>query len=1015
MAWAVGSRSTLAERSSLTAVLASVAFGAAGLAMLEPAVHLEPGTSIEREISGTRRDVFEISLQEGQVAAIEVEQQSIDVIVELLGPADAAIIEADDEPGTGTAETLDVLSDTTATYQVSVRSSFARASAGAYRIRVAGVRAATERDRLLHDARRLRAEAARLRRLHRDPEAVPILTRALALAERALGANEVFVALLLKDVGAASAYMLDHTASRRDQSRAVDILTAKLGPDHQQTVRAEVGLASTLTWLGEYQLAERLLLDALPRQEAAFGAEHQMLAFTLESLGLLEQDRGDFEGAERAFRRAEAIVSKWLGTGGERFGILENDLGVLYLRQKNYAAAEPHLVRALAAQEKQLGAGHARLAEPLQNLGVVARQNGDYAAAENYYRRALDARERSVGLDHPLVAPILNNLANIYSAKGEYARSLELHHRALVIAETHASPLAQVVLSLGNIARTYAAIGDFTNALVYQSRVEAALESETVLNLAIGSERQKIAYLKTIGERTDRTISFHLQLQPDNPEAAKLAAGTLLRRKGRVLDAMGSTFAALRQHASSDDQALLDRLAEITARFARLSLAGRQQASIEANRRMLRELQDTSEGLEADISRRSGEFRAASQRVTLDAVLAAIPADAVLIEFVVYRPFDTKTPNPNAAYGPFRYAAYVIRRNNITGIDLGEAAALDRKIDAFRFALHDPRRADVETIARDLDRQIMQPIRAAAPAAARLLISPDGQLALVPFEALVDERGRYLVERYPVSYLSAGRDLLRMQIARSSGSDAVILADPLFGTPAPSRPRSSSDQRGSQRDPRRSVTNGADLSGVYFAPIAGTRYEAESIQSLLPGVTVLTGAAATESAVKQVHAPRILHIATHGFFLQNPQIDNPLLRSGLALAGANGAAGAKEDGILTALEAAQLDLWGTRLVTLSACDTGIGVVRNGDGVYGLRRSIFLAGAETLVMSLWPVSDGATREMMTAYYTGLTHGLGRGEALRQVQLAMLKRNSRRHPFYWASFIQAGEWASLDGRR
>jgi CHAT domain-containing protein len=122
-----------------------------------------------------------------------------------------------------------------------------------------------------------------------------------------------------------------------------------------------------------------------------------------------------------------------------------------------------------------------------------------------------------------------------------------------------------------------------------------------------------------------------------------------------------------------------------------------------------------------------------------------------------------------------------------------------------------------------------------------------------------------------------------------------------------------------------------------------------------------------------------------------------------------------DDGILTALEAAGLNLWGTKLVTLSACDTGVGEVKNGDGVYGLRRSFVLAGAETLVMSLWPVSDYVTRELMTAYYKELKQGLGRSEALRKVQLHMLKRPDRVHPFYWASFIQSGEWANLDGKR
>jgi CHAT domain-containing protein len=145
------------------------------------------------------------------------------------------------------------------------------------------------------------------------------------------------------------------------------------------------------------------------------------------------------------------------------------------------------------------------------------------------------------------------------------------------------------------------------------------------------------------------------------------------------------------------------------------------------------------------------------------------------------------------------------------------------------------------------------------------------------------------------------------------------------------------------------------------------------------------------------------------------KIENPLLRSGLALAGANERKGEKDDGILTALEASGLDLWGTKLVVLSACETGVGEVKNGEGVYGLRRAFVLAGTESLVMSLWSVSDLVTRELMTGYYKNLKHGMGRGEALRQIQLEMLKKPNRRHPFYWAGFIQLGEWANLEGKR
>src|SRR6185295_13974501 len=285
----------------------------------------------------------------------------------------------------------------------------------------------------------------------------------------------------------------------------------------------------------------------------------------------------------------------------------------------------------------------------------------------------------------------------------------------------------------------------------------------------------------------------------------------------------------------------------------------------------------------------------------------------------------------------------------------------------------------------------------------------------VPFEALVDEHDRYLIERYATSYLTSGRDLLRMQVPHQSRTKSIILADPFFGEPPPH------DAGGpAAAAHRRSVTTAAALSTLYFAPLSGTADEGRAIKTLFPEAELITGRRASKETLQQVAAPRILHIASHGFFLDDERGSaagtdgNPLLRSGLAFAGAN-LTREHGEGILTALEASGLDLWGTKLVTLSACDTGIGEVRNGEGVYGLRRAFVLAGAETLVMSLWPVSDYIARDAMVAYYTRLRAGFGRGDALRQAKLAMLKRPNRRHPYFWAGFIQSGEWADLDGKR
>lgn len=233
-----------------------------------------------------------------------------------------------------------------------------------------------------------------------------------------------------------------------------------------------------------------------------------------------------------------------------------------------------------------------------------------------------------------------------------------------------------------------------------------------------------------------------------------------------------------------------------------------------------------------------------------------------------------------------------------------------------------------------------------------------------------------------------------------------------------------------------------DIADLRYGPLPGTQREVEAIAPLLPEAIVLTEAAATENALKQVQGPSILHIATHGFFLEdvefvppgNPRgeielvsaapgsfaiasdrptsTENPLLRSGLALAGFNPRSSANEDGVLTALEATGLDLRGTRLVVLSACETGVGAVANGEGVYGLRRALVMAGAESQLMSLWKVDDEGTADLMADYYERLLAGAGRSDALRQVQLAFLQNGGvQQHPYYWASFMFSGNWHPL----
>jgi len=994
---------------------------------------LEPSSPVERSLNGTEIHRYHLKLQKGQCAVVEVEQRGINVAVQLLGDGTDPVIEVDDESAKRGTEKLYIFAENEGVSTVAVKPQVKIANGG-YEIRISEVRTATDRDRTLYEVLQLNTRAFALLHADKPREALPLAQRALALAQQVLGPEDVYVGRVIWTLAEITYATGKPAEAKPEFERALQVLTAKLGPDHSRTIYLKSRLGSVDNILGELSKADQLLNQALEAGEKTLGRNDPIVAYTLKSMAILDWGRHDFVRAEAEDTRALAILEAAGLTEQNPYSELLNNLGVLSREQGRLDQAAMYYERALALQEKRFGSDSPSISIVLNNLGSVARQRKDYPAAEKYYLRSLALKEKYLGPDHPEYAAVLMNLANVYASEGDYRKALETHLRALKIFEKDLEAGEPgPIMSLANVARNYSALGDFENANNFQSQMEAAVESDIALNLAIGSERQKLTYLSSsfLTARTDRTVSLNLQLEPDSPKAAATAATVLVQRKGRVLDAMTDTLGLMRKHSSAEDQALLDQLKDASTQLARLVLRGGPGLSPEEYRQTLHQLQEKKEKLENTISHHNEEFRVQSQAVTLEAVQAAVPAETGLVEFVTYRPFNPKAQTDIEEFSSLRYAAYVLHRDGAPkGIDLGEAGSIDVLVEELRAALRKPSRDDVRTLAQTLAQKVFQPLQSLVSGDKRVLISPDGQLNLIPFEALLDDRGRYLVERFSITYLTTGRDLLRMQVPRPSRSAPVLLADPLFGEPKDNLIASAQPTAGVARTARRSVTTGADFSSLYFAPLEGTKAEARSIRALFPEAQVLTGKQASESALEQVNAPEILHIATHGFFLQDKSQkpaatsgastataspENPLLRSGLALSGANYRKDGTGKGILTALQASNLNLWGTKLVTLSACDTGVGEVKNREGVYGLRRSFFLAGAESLVMSLWPVSDYVTREMMTSYYSGLKRGLGRGEALRQAQLTMLKRKGREHPFYWASFIQSGEWANLDGKR
>jgi CHAT domain-containing protein/Tfp pilus assembly protein PilF len=1063
---------------------------------------LELGKSIERELAGGQEHIYRIKLAEGQHARLVVEQRGIDLVVRAQTPTGKLIAEFDSEIRLQGPEQIELVADADGSYRLSIQAKQQEAPTGGYAIRFVGLRASTEKDRSLQKARMLYAESLVLRRAGKYDEALARGNSARETQEGLLGLNHADVATSINNLAVIHYLKSDYITSEQLHRRALEIRTKVLGPDHPHVAYSLNNLAILLDLKGEYTkatlfykrsleikektqgldhpdvattlnnlgglhlfkgefvLAEQLYQRGLEIKEKASGPNHPSVASSLNNLGLVYRNMGDYDKAGQIHERALEIREKALGPDHPDVATSLNNLAALHVYKGNLAKAEQLFQRALEIRIKALGPEHRLVATSLNNLAELYYKNGDYANAEVMNRRAMETRIKLLGPNHPEVASSLYNLGTILQRTGNFGEAERLYQRALEIREeAQGQDHPSITDVLNNLARLYAAKGDLEQAIKTQLRANTITDRNITINLISGSERQKLAYMRSLSDITSRSVSLHVRAAPDNREARALAATSILQRKGRVLDVMSESLTVLRKRLNEQDQLLLDELTDATAHLAKLVLNEPQRISRTEHQKQIKAVEEVREKLEGEISRRSAGYYRKAEPITLAAVGAVVPGDAALIEFASYHPFDPKAPDDIKAYNEPHYVAYVIGSGGeARATDLGTVAAIDVMIDAWRQALRDPKRNDVKQLARMADEKIMQPVRALVGNATRLLVSPDGALNLIPFEALVDEQGRFLVERYAFTYLTSGRDLLRMQVTSNTKGRPLVVANPLFGE-ARIEQLASAGRKPAPRYRRQSVTAARELGEVYFAPLGGTAQEARTIQALFPEAQLLTGTRATESALKEAAAPSIFHIATHGFFLSEPgaigtdliaqmtirrtgantpssagtagngsvlmaatrglsanaKIENPLLRSGLALAGANVHTNARDDGILTALEASGLNLWGTKLVVLSACDTGLGEVRNGEGVYGLRRAFVLAGAESLVMSLWPVSDYSTRNLMINYYKNLKLGMGRGAALRQVQLDLLKRDRQLHPFYWANFIQSGEWANLDGKR
>ncbi|PZR75038.1 MAG: hypothetical protein DLM73_06270 [Chthoniobacterales bacterium] len=822
--------------------------------------------------------------------------------------------------------------------------------------------------------------------------------RSLKIREKTLGLEHPDTATSLNNLAELYTEMGDYARAEPLYQRSLKIFENLLGPDHPNTATSLHNLALLYDNMADYAKAEPLYQRGLAINEKALGPEHPQTATSLNSLAALYVSMGDYAKAELLYQRSLKIREKTLGPEHASTALCLNNLAELYRELGDYAKAEPLYQRALTILEKALGPEHASTAVSLNNLGELYTKMGDYAKAEPFYQRSLKIREKALGSEHPDTALGLNNLAGLYRRMGDYAKAEPLYQRSLKIIEKTLGPEhPNTANSLNNLALLYGDMGNAKEQIRLAGLAQRAEEKILSNMLSFTSEQQRLAFQKT-------TRPYTLPaLLGNGPELAEL----ILRRKGVVLDSLLEDRLVAESSADPRQREIVTKLRTTKQELMQLLFGvpkDLSEAAASKRETEKKELSQSVEELEGSLARQVaglGRTRRALS-VTVPQVQATLGKNEALIEFLRYDHYLGK-----GKFEP-RYGAVVITQiGEPKWVQLGAASEIEKSIRLYqKSARGKTNERMLSNVLHALDTQVWAPIEKALPAeATNIVISPDSDLSFVSFATLLGTNDKFVAEQYSVRYAASGRDLLT-QNKSSQSPFTIVYANPDFGgTEAVpiSQPSGLTSLRSMEM---------RDLQSLALPPLPGTEKEAKALEARgNKPVKVFLGANATEAELRQVQAPEVLHLATHGFFLsemgsENKKVDpapsaltlkgkliNPMHRSGLALAGAQTTLQAwargevpstENDGIVTAEEVGGLRLEGTDLVVLSACETGSGEARAGEGVMGLRRGFIQAGAKNLLMTLWPISDETTVQIILDFYDARDKTKSAPRALADVQ-------------------------------
>lgn len=786
----------------------------------------------------------------------------------------------------------------------------------------------------------------------RTLDAEKVITRTLSMSETALGKSSPAYVANLNNLAKLHQTTGKYNEAEKEFNEAIALCDKVFGVGKAKAILLN-NKAMLFLAIGRYKEAVSIMADAITTSGQApkkfFGGESFDNRKFQINLAFIQQISGDYVSAETNFRAIEAAFKEKEKNTAEYAGVL-NQVGILYVQMGKMDKVEAILKAAIKIYKDRYTENNIYTAKVMNDLGNFYRINARYAEAEAQLTKALSIREALLGTNHP-----------------QYVRSLE------------------------DVAILYWKSGKLDKA--YTSYKQVMDKSLDFINRYFPpmSEAEKSNYWEIAAPRFQRFYNFALETSATNPNVAADFFNYHLATKALLLSSTNRIKESIR---ASNDKQLVTLYEQWQGNKELLvKLYAYSKAKLKAQSIDLPKLEQETNNLEKQISERSALFVSgfSNQSIQLKDVQQFLSDNEAIVDIIRLKTFQQDFTND------VQYVAFVLKK----GMTVPTLVRLENGTDLEGRAMEFYKRAVTKGVPDDVSYgKFWARIEEQVSGIKTIYFSPDGAYNKLNINTLKNEKGEYLITKHDVVLLGNSKDLIRIKSKKNPGKMVNAF---LVGFP--------------------------DYANDKINPLPGTKKEIEAISKLLTTsgykVTQHLEKNATEENVKDASGQGLIHIATHGFFAPEKEIrdgsvfgitaenatNNPLLRSGLIMASVkesnpelNADMSNTENGVLTAYEAMNLNLTGTSLVILSACETGLGEVKSGEGVYGLQRAFLVAGAETLIMSLWKVDDEGTQQLMTNFYTNWLKSGNKQAAFKEAQLQLMTKFPE--PYYWGAFVMVG---------